>query len=173
MAVDIWNEITVERSSVFSVEVTGIDCEFISCEVDPLTGDSKHLLLKTLRRAFEFCGEIPMPPLKVSCVNNIPISSGFGSSSAVIIGGLIAGLVLCGKELSVGQDFPSGERINEELLQLANDIEGHPDNGIKCDVLRLYRLNNCYFLWECFQWHLLFTEEFNCATKSKRVRRQS
>jgi len=128
MAVDIWNEITVERAAEFSVVVTGIDSECIPCEVDPKTGESKHLLLQTLRRAFEYCGEVPMPPVKVSCVNNVPISSGFGSSSSVIVGGLIAGLVLCGKELNVGNDFLPGSDVNEELLQLANEIEGHPDN---------------------------------------------
>ncbi len=49
--------------------------------------------------------------------------------SATIVGGLIAGLVLGGKELTVGFTFPEGGGVAEELLQLANDIEGHPDNG--------------------------------------------
>ncbi len=40
-----------------------------------------------------------MPPLKVFTRNTTPICSGFGSSSAAIVGGLVAGLVLCGKEL--------------------------------------------------------------------------
>lgn len=97
-----------------------------------------------------------LPPVAIVCRNNIPISSGFGSSvstsftiiieifadslpqiislcehgclkSATIIGGLIAGLVLSGTELTVGQTW-DGKEVNEELLQLANEIEGHPDN---------------------------------------------
>jgi hypothetical protein len=43
------------------------------------------------------------------------------------VGGLIAGLVLSGTELVVGATW-DGEQVNEELLQLANEIEGHPDN---------------------------------------------
>jgi homoserine kinase len=35
--------------------------------------------------------------------------------------------VLSGTELTVGQTW-DGKEVNEELLQLANEIEGHPDN---------------------------------------------
>eukprot|EP00614_Pseudopedinella_elastica_P016621 CAMPEP_0172645888 /NCGR_PEP_ID=MMETSP1068-20121228/239958_1 /TAXON_ID=35684 /ORGANISM="Pseudopedinella elastica, Strain CCMP716" /LENGTH=474 /DNA_ID=CAMNT_0013460137 /DNA_START=232 /DNA_END=1655 /DNA_ORIENTATION=- len=129
LAVDIWNEITVERSDSFSFSISGIDSERISTEIDPKTGESSNLLVKVLRRAFDVGGESPMPPLKIHCRNNIPMSSGFGSSSAVIVGGLICGLALCGKELKVGHELTSEGGPNEELLQLANEIEGHPDNG--------------------------------------------
>ena len=160
-AVDIWNEITVERAERFSIEISGVDSDHIPTTIDPVTGESPHLLLAALRRAFELSGET-LTPVKVTCRNNIPISSGFGSSvrykqrvrvvtaliaprpqcpyclgpplsppqSATIVGGLIAGLVMTGNELKVGDSFPSdGDgKHNEELLQLANEIEGHPDN---------------------------------------------
>lgn len=91
---------------------------------------SKHVLVNALRRAFEYAGESPMPAVSIKCRNNIPICSGFGSSSAVIVGGLVAGLVLAGKEVRVytGPAGIASGQINEELLQLANDIEGHADN---------------------------------------------
>ena len=94
MAVDIWNEVSVARADTFSLNVSGIDVEHIPSEIHPKTGESKHVLVNALRRAFEYAGESPMPPVSIICRNNIPICSGFGSSSAVIVGGLVAGLVL-------------------------------------------------------------------------------
>ena len=53
-------------------------------------------------------------------MNRIPYARGLGSSSAAIVGGIIAGLMLSGHRLSCWGA--------EELLQIACDIEGHPDN---------------------------------------------
>jgi len=135
MAVDIWNEITVERAEKFSVRAFGEGEQLIPCEVSD-TGESKHLVLRALRRAFEHAGEKPMPPVRVTTRNMVPVCSGFGSSSSAIVGGLIAGLVLAGKELKVREDRPGcGSTVDieqgvdpEELLHLATDMEGHPDN---------------------------------------------
>ena len=55
-----------------------------------------------------------------SAGNRIPFARGLGSSSAAIVGGLVAGLVLSGHKVPCW-----GE---ESLLQLACGIEGHPDN---------------------------------------------
>ncbi|CAM9650907.1 unnamed protein product, partial [Hapterophycus canaliculatus] len=71
------------------------------------------------KAAFKAAGK-PMPPLRYKCVNRIPYARGMGSSSAAIIAGLIGGLVLAGHKLPMWGA--------EELLQLACEIEGHPDN---------------------------------------------
>ena len=127
MAVDIWNEVSVTRADKFSLENSGVDSEHIPCEIDPVTGESPNVLVKALKRAFEYAGDEPCPPLKIESRINIPCCSGFGSSSAVIVGGLVAGLVLAGKEVNV--EAKGGQnRVNEELLQIANEIEGHADN---------------------------------------------
>mmetsp|Transcript_7121 Transcript_7121/g.12755 ORF Transcript_7121/g.12755 Transcript_7121/m.12755 type:complete len:409 (+) Transcript_7121:73-1299(+) len=124
MAVDIWNEISVERSHKFQITTEGEGASRITTEVGP-DGASSHIVMRALRTAFEYAGEVPMPPVRVHCRNMVPVCSGFGSSSAAIVGGLIAGLVLSGKELRVRSD----DGIDpEELLQLANKMEGHPDN---------------------------------------------
>lgn len=136
MAVDIWNEITVERAKEFSLSTEGEGASLIPLDVSS-GGESKHLVLLALRKAFEHAGEVPMPPVRVHTRNMVPICSGFGSSSSAIVGGLIAGLVLAGRELRVQEDRPgcgstSGVIVSgmdpEELLHLATDIEGHPDN---------------------------------------------
>jgi len=67
---------------------------------------------------------VPLPELAYFCKNGIPFGSGLGSSSAAIVSGLLAGLVLVGKELPVlGQ---------EVLLQMAAEVEGHVDNIGPC-----------------------------------------
>lgn len=55
--------------------------------------------------------------INLSMVNHIPMSRGLGSSSAAIVGGLLAANALSEAHLT-----------QEELLQYANDLEGHPDN---------------------------------------------
>jgi homoserine kinase len=74
-----------------------------------------HLVLASLRRAFEACGR-PAPPVAVECENRIPHGRGLGSSSAAIVTGLAAARAL-GAALS-----------DTDLLELATAIEGHPDN---------------------------------------------
>ena len=55
--------------------------------------------------------------LYIELKNNIPSSRGLGSSSAAIVGGLMAGNALF--------DHPFSK---EELLNLAAELEGHADN---------------------------------------------
>eukprot|EP00929_Paragymnodinium_shiwhaense_P066179 TRINITY_DN33163_c0_g1_i1.p1 TRINITY_DN33163_c0_g1~~TRINITY_DN33163_c0_g1_i1.p1 ORF type:complete len:412 (+),score=89.82 TRINITY_DN33163_c0_g1_i1:71-1306(+) len=124
MAVDIWNEITVERADTFSVDAEGEGAALIPREVGP-NGETKHLVMQGLRRAFEYAGET-LPPVHVFTRNRVPICSGFGSSSSAIVGGLVAGLVLCGKELRVKDGNAAVDP--EELLHIATEMEGHPDN---------------------------------------------
>mmetsp|Transcript_24904 Transcript_24904/g.77939 ORF Transcript_24904/g.77939 Transcript_24904/m.77939 type:complete len:361 (-) Transcript_24904:460-1542(-) len=112
MALDLWSELTVEHAEEFSITYEGEGEGQV-----PL--DATNLVVVALEKAFEKAGK-PVPPLKYHCVSRIPFARGLGSSSAAIVGGLIAGLVLAGHRLKV--------KGSEELLQLAADIEGHPDN---------------------------------------------
>ncbi|HEY0443067.1 MAG TPA: homoserine kinase [Candidatus Limnocylindrales bacterium] len=50
--------------------------------------------------------------------NEIPLSRGLGSSAAATVGGLVAGNALAGEPLTTN-----------DLLRLATEIEGHPDNA--------------------------------------------
>lgn len=55
---------------------------------------------------------------KIAMRNQIPLSRGLGSSAAATVGGVLAGNALAGEALSTA-----------EMLRLACDIEGHPDNA--------------------------------------------
>jgi homoserine kinase len=112
MAIDLHNELTVTRSDKFEITVEGEGAEFI-----PL--DETNIVCIALRKAFQIAGK-PVPPLKYHLKQGIPHARGLGSSSAAIVAGLLAGLVLTGHRLDV--------QGKEELLQLATEIEGHPDN---------------------------------------------
>eukprot|EP00732_Lithocolla_globosa_P004748 Lithocolla_globosa_v1_NODE_4524_length_1417_cov_15.572687.p1 type:complete len:337 gc:universal NODE_4524_length_1417_cov_15.572687:1051-41(-) len=116
MALDIWNELTVEVAESFSLEITGEG-------EDELPRDATNLVCVGLQKAFEKAQK-PVPALKYTLINRIPFARGLGSSSAAIVSGVIAGLVLAGHELQVWG--------KEELLQIAADIEHHPDNVAPC-----------------------------------------
>jgi homoserine kinase len=78
--------------------------------------DETNLVLQAASRVFESVGRWPRR-LEARLVNRIPLSRGLGSSSAAIVGGLAAANRLTGNCLK-----------EDALLQLAVDLEGHPDN---------------------------------------------
>jgi len=81
--------------------------------------DESHLVVRAMRAAFAAMSLTP-PPLRLHCRNVIPHSRGLGSSSAAIVGGLVLARALA----------TDGARLlpDPELVTLAADLEGHPDN---------------------------------------------
>jgi homoserine kinase len=108
MALDLWNEVTVERGS-FKFHVEGEGAKDL-----PL--DTRNLVVTGVEAAFNLA-EKEMPPLRYKCHNRIPHGRGLGSSSAAIVSGLVAGAALAEFDMTPHQ-----------ALKLAADIEGHPDN---------------------------------------------
>ncbi len=108
MALDIWNTVEV------TVGGSGVD---ISGEGhDSLPNNASNLVHKSVARVFEQLGR-DVPEFRLSCHNEIPLARGLGSSSASLIGGLTAGNELCDQAFT-----------EDEILQIASEIEGHPDN---------------------------------------------
>jgi len=58
-----------------------------------------------------------LPPVQLDVQNEIPLGVGLGSSAAAIVAGILLGGKLSGGEMSAA-----------EVLELATEIEGHPDN---------------------------------------------
>jgi homoserine kinase len=76
-----------------------------------------------MRAAFDRLGGQPHG-LELACANRIPHGRGLGSSAAAIVAG-----VTLARALVVGAD----ERMTtSDVLTLAADIEGHPDNVAAC-----------------------------------------
>jgi len=112
MAVDLWSEVTVERAEEFSISAEGEGAE-------QMPKDESNLMVTGVKAAFEAANK-PMPKLRYHVVSRIPFARGLGSSSAAIVAGIIAGLILAGHRLPCWG--------SEALLQIAASIEGHPDN---------------------------------------------
>ncbi len=97
----------------------GLLVEVEGAGADGVPRDETHLVVRAMRAAFDLMGEQP-PGLRLSCHNRIPHARGLGSSSAAIV----AGVVLARGLVAGGQLLAS----DEALLDLAADLEGHPDN---------------------------------------------
>ena len=109
LALDLWNETVITPAKDYSVEVRGEG-------KDRLSSGENNLIVRTARRLAERAGK-SLPPFHAKCVNQIPLSSGLGSSAATILTGLLAGNALLENPLS-----------SEEILNFASELEGHPDN---------------------------------------------
>ena len=114
MGLDLWNRLEVlpvdsDSESLPLVDVMGEG-------ENELVADSGNLTFRAMRFLYDEAG-LEMPPMRLRCHNEIPLSRGMGSSAAAIAGGLVAANTLCGTPYS-----PS------ELLEMAATIEGHPDN---------------------------------------------
>lgn len=96
-----------------------LDIDVVGEGGDTLRRDEKNLLVKAMYQGFEFMGGKPRG-LAVRALNVIPHSRGLGSSASAIVGGLVLAraLVLSGKD----------RMTDDELLNLASKMEGHPDN---------------------------------------------
>jgi homoserine kinase len=112
MALDLWNTLTVEilpAGSDPAVVVLGEG----EGELDT---DTQNLTYQAIEFLFNEA-DAPLPPLSLRCQNTIPLSRGMGSSAAAISGGLVAANRLLDDIFS-----------QDDLLEMAATIEGHPDN---------------------------------------------
>lgn len=96
---------------------SGLEIEVVGEGASEIPTDKSNLIYKTLQRFFSDAGR-SYPNLKITIENEIPIARGLGSSSAATIAGLLCASELCGKSLPP-----------EELILLANQLEGHPENA--------------------------------------------
>ena len=110
LALDLCNRTT------FSLAETGQSIEITGEGSEVLPADSSNLVLRAAQRLFDEAGQQPSG-LHVLQENSIPVGSGLGSSSAAVLGGMLAANAIIGN--------PLNER---EVLKLAAGLEGHPDN---------------------------------------------
>lgn len=85
--------------------------------------DESHLVVRAMRATFDLLGVEPAG-LTLDCTNRIPHGRGLGSSAAAIVAGI---LLARGLVAGAAERLPDGE-----VLGLACDLEGHPDNVAAC-----------------------------------------
>jgi homoserine kinase len=115
LALSVYDEIIVETTdSGLVVEVDGEGA-------GELAFGPGHLVVRAVERGLQAAG-VTAPGLKVRCRNAIPHSRGLGSSAAAVVGGLgaVNGLVAQAGSTPLSQP---------QLIQLASEFEGHPDNA--------------------------------------------
>ena len=83
-----------------------------------LRGGPDNLIYRSAQRVWREAGERPLA-LEARVRLAVPPARGLGSSATAIVAGLIGANALLGEPLS-----------QEKLLELAIDIEGHPDNVV-------------------------------------------
>ncbi|CAB4337793.1 unannotated protein [freshwater metagenome] len=115
LALEIRDQVTAQFTddNLVTVVVTGEGA-------GKLPTDATHLIAKTIIDACKAFGT-EVSGLHVECKNAIPQGRGLGSSA----GAIVAGLVLA-------SELTYARASEDELLQMANAIEGHPDNVAAC-----------------------------------------
>ena len=107
LALSFYNYVEMEESD--RVEISSADDSAVPT-------DESNLIYVSAKDLFEVCGK-KLEGLKLRQTNNIPMARGLGSSSACIVAGLVGANTLLGNPLTT-----------DDLVDLAAQIEGHPDN---------------------------------------------
>ena len=109
LALNIWNVTEIAEAGSFSLHIEGEGSK-------RLAHNNKNLIYRAMENVYETVKR-EIPALYIRCVNQIPLASGLGSSAAAILTGILGANALLGSVLT-----------KEEILSLATEIEGHPDN---------------------------------------------
>ncbi|MFB7663002.1 homoserine kinase [Kitasatospora sp. NPDC056138] len=117
LALGLYDDVVVRvAESGLAVDIAGEGAE-------TLPRDENHLLVRSMRAAFDRLGGQPRG-LEVVCANRIPHGRGLGSSSAAICAGIVAA-----RAVTIGGPAALDD---DALLALATELEGHPDNVAAC-----------------------------------------
>jgi len=105
------NEVSVERDSSGELNVT-----VAGQGAQEIARDETNLVVRAIASVAGTAAG-----LRVNLINAVPFGRGFGSSSAAIVAGLVAGLAMEGRSWEPA-----------ELVRVAAEIEGHSDNVAPC-----------------------------------------
>jgi|RhiMethySRZTD1v2_1073278.scaffolds.fasta_scaffold51515_2 homoserine kinase len=111
LALDLWNEAQFVRTrdKKISLRIEGEGS-------DTLPRDESNAVVEAALQVYKLAGK-PCNGLRIHCLNRVPLGSGLGSSSAALLTGMLGANALLGEPFS-----------REEILKLAIETEGHPDN---------------------------------------------
>lgn len=110
LALDLSLTVEMEIADELEIAVSGEEREEIATDANNMIYRAAEALYQKLN--------LICPPLKIFIENHIPVARGLGSSGAAIIAGLLGAARLSGAQLT-----------NAEMLDLAGELEGHPENA--------------------------------------------
>lgn len=126
LALDLKNTFTFKRSNEFSF--LGFDKEFQTKE--------NNLVYEAYKMVFDYANEKEVP-VEISYSGDIPLSRGLGSSSSLIVAGM------------VGANYFLNNKFDKDtLFQLSTKLEGHPDNvapAIYGGLVASYKKDGIYY----------------------------
>lgn len=117
MAVSLYNRFTFEAAEPGMLDALTFSTAG-TADMSALSGEmaSENIVLLAMSRLFEKAGKT-RATMQVKVQADIPVTRGLGSSSTAIIAGLVAANRLLGDMFEP-----------QELLNIAIEMEGHPDN---------------------------------------------
>lgn len=114
LALDLRDEL-----EVFALASDEVQVEVVGEGAGEVPTDARHLVARAVRIGLDHVGA-PEVGLRLVCRNVIPHGRGLGSSAAAVVAGLFAARGLIGDPTLLDDDV---------VLDLATQIEGHPDNA--------------------------------------------
>ena len=108
IALNLYNKFVMEEADCIDISSTN---------GEDIPNDETNLVYQCAKRVYDICGK-PLPGLRLIEDCNIPQTRGLGSSSACTVAGLLGANALLGNPLH-----------QENIIDLAAAIEGHPDNS--------------------------------------------
>ena len=160
IACTLYNEmtLTLTHEPGLHISARGEGAAYIPGDERNIVWKSIQYLLERAGRADEFQGA------RIRMSNRIPLSRGLGSSATAIVAGLTAANALIDSPFS-----------RDDLLQLATDIEGHPDNvapaiygGFTVNTVTDGHVECFSFLPRIFLRLVVMVPDFYLSTKSAR-----
>lgn len=120
-ALSLYNEFTLTAND--ANRHAGCDPEDLvitvhGLEADRVNTDASNLAYQAVLKLYARIDRTP-PAIQLEIELGIPLARGLGSSATAIVGGLLGANVLAGSPLSPA-----------EVMQLAIEMEGHPDNVV-------------------------------------------
>ena len=117
LALALVDEVTVEVAGPQDPPVT---VHVAGEGADDLPRDASHLVVRALHLTCTRFG-VQAPRVVLRATNRIPHGRGLGSSAAAAVAGVLAARALVAPGMS-----------DDDVLALASEIEGHPDNAAAC-----------------------------------------
>lgn len=110
-ALSLTNQFHFQLSSATQITARGLDA-------DKMFTDERNLAYQAFCYCYDFLDE-DLPTIQLDIGLAVPLARGLGSSATAIVGGLLGANALLGNPLT-----------RQQLLDLAIEMEGHPDNVV-------------------------------------------
>jgi homoserine kinase len=110
-ALSLYNQFKFDAATELTIDATG-------AEADRVDKSATNLAYQAFAKLFDHLQQ-PVPPVQIELELGVPLARGLGSSATAIVGGLMGANAFAGSPCS-----------STTVMQLAIEMEGHPDNVV-------------------------------------------